>query len=219
MESRRGRASRFRDRTEAGRVLATRLEHLRDPDTVVLALPRGGVPVGYEVSRHLGAPLDVIVVRKLGVPSQPELAMGAIGENGVQIVDERMVAVAGVRRDELEAVERAERAELDRRIRLYRGTRPGIDIRNKTALIVDDGIATGSTARAAAMVARLAGAARVVIAAPVGPADAIERLAPPADEVVLARTPDPFHAIGAFYSDFAQTTDAEVKRLLGTEAE
>ncbi|MEX2653842.1 MAG: phosphoribosyltransferase family protein [Acidimicrobiia bacterium] len=219
MESGRVRAGRFRDRTDAGRVLATRLEHLRDPNTVVLALPRGGVPVGVEVSRHLGAPLDVIVVRKLGVPSQPELAMGAIGENGVQIVDERMVALAGVRRDELEAVERVERAELDRRILLYRGTRTGIGIRNKTALIIDDGIATGSTARAAAMVARLAGAARVVIAAPVGPADSIERLASVADEVVLARTPDPFHAIGAFYTDFAQTSDAEVKRLLETEEE
>lgn len=145
--------------------------------------------------------------------------MGAIGENGVQIVDERMVALAGVRRDELEAVERVERAELDRRILLYRGTRTGIGIRNKTALIIDDGIATGSTARAAAMVARLAGAARVVIAAPVGPADSIERLASVADEVVLARTPDPFHAIGAFYTDFAQTSDAEVKRLLETEEE
>lgn len=211
----RSRARRFRDRTEAGRVLATRLEHLRDPDTVVLALPRGGVPVGYEVSRHLGAPLDVIVVRKLGVPSQPELAMGAIGENGVQIVDERMVGIVGVRKDQLEAVERAERAELERRISRYRGTRPGIDISHKTALIVDDGIATGSTARAAAMVARQAGAAKVVIAAPVGPADAIERLASAADEVVLAFTPDPFRAIGAFYTDFDQATDAEVRRLLG----
>lgn len=143
--------------------------------------------------------------------------MGAIGENGVRIVDERLIGIAGVRQDRLDAVEQSERAELERRISRYRGTRPRVDIRDKTALIVDDGIATGSTARAAAMVARLAGAARVVIAAPVGPADAIERLASVADEVVLAYTPDPFYAIGVFYADFDQTTDAEVKRLLGTE--
>jgi putative phosphoribosyl transferase len=190
---------------------------MRRPETVVLALPRGGVPVAYEVARRLDAPLDVIVVRKLGVPAQPELAMGAIGENGIRLVDERMVALAGVRRADLEAVEREERAELERRVSRYRGMRPSIAIRDRTALIVDDGIATGSTARAAAMVARLGGAATVVVAAPVGPADAIQRLAPVANEVILARTPDPFYAIGAFYADFAQTTDAEVRRLLANE--
>jgi putative phosphoribosyl transferase len=207
----------FRDRREAGRELALRLEHLRGPDTVVLALPRGGVPVGYEVASHLGAPLDVIVVRKLGVPGQPELAMGAIGENGVRVVDEDLMARARVRPGDLERVERAERAELERRVRLYRGDRPALSLRGKVALIVDDGIATGSTARAAARVVRAAGASLVIVAAPVGPLDALKRFGSDADEVVIARTPDPFYAIGAFYADFSQTTDEEVRQLLGVD--
>lgn len=215
MAFRRPSRIRFSDRAEAGRVLAQRLESFRGTDAVVLGLPRGGVPVGYEVSRHLGLPLDVIVVRKLGVPSQPELAMGAIGEDGVRFVDERLVEAAGVRPADLESVEAAEREELGRRVRRYRGDRDRIPLEGKVALIVDDGIATGSTARVAATVARLSGATSVVIAAPVGPLDAVDRFDAEADEVVIAVTPDHFQAIGSFYDDFSQTTDAEVRSLLG----
>lgn len=215
MALRRSSRIRFADRAEAGRVLAQRLERLRGADAVVLALPRGGVPVGREVARYLGLPLDVIVVRKLGVPSQPELAMGAIGEDGVRFVDERLVATARVRPEELDSVEDAEREELERRVRRYRGDGKRIPLDGKVALIVDDGIATGSTARAAASVARRSGAESVIVAAPIGPPDAIERLGADADEVVIALTPDRFHAIGSFYDDFSQTTDAEVRSLLG----
>ena len=214
----RGRDQQFRDRREAGRELALQLEHLRGADMVVLALPRGGVPVGYEVASRLGAPLDVIVVRKLGVPGQPELAMGAIGENGVRVVDEELLTRARVRPDDLERIERAERTELERRVRRYRGDREPVSLDGKRAVIVDDGIATGSTARAAALVARAAGASSVVVAVPVGPADARERLGADVDEVVIARTPYPFYALGAFYADFSQTTDEEVRRLVGVDA-
>ena len=187
---------------------------MRDHDVVVLALPRGGVPVAFEVAEHLGAPLDVIVVRKLGLPMQPEMAMGAIGENGVRFIDQRLVAAAGVRPQQLAAVEAAEREELDRRVRRYRGDRPGVSLQAKIALVVDDGIATGSTARAAATVARIAGASAVVVAAPVGPRDVADRLGDAVDSVVLVMQPDPFVAIGGFYDDFTQTTDEEVRTLL-----
>lgn len=188
---------------------------MRDQDVVVLALPRGGVPVAFEVAEHLGAPLDVIVVRKLGMPLQPEMAMGAIGENGVRFVDQRLVALAGVRPHQLAAIETAEREELDRRLRRYRGDAPGVSLQGKVALVVDDGIATGSTARAAATVARLAGASAVVVAAPVGPRDVADRLGDAVDSVVLVLQPDRFVAIGGFYDDFTQTTDEEVRTLLG----
>lgn len=205
----------FTDRIEAGRRLAEHLRHLegRD-DVVVLGLPRGGVPVAYQVATALGVPMDVIVVRKLGVPYQPELAMGAIGEEGVRILDEVIVAAAGVSEQELEAVERRERAELVRRAELFRAGREMISLENRVAVIVDDGIATGSTIRAAARVARALGAARVIVAAPVAPHDAAERLSGDADEVVLVETPYSFYAIGQFYRDFAQTPDEEVTRLL-----
>lgn len=205
----------FTDRIEAGRRLAEHLRHFegRD-DVVVLGLPRGGVPVAYQVATALGVPMDVIVVRKLGVPYQPELAMGAIGEEGVRILDEVIVAAAGVSEQELEAVERRERAELERRAELFRAGREMISLEDRVAVIVDDGIATGSTIRAAAGVARTLGARRVVIAAPVAPHDAEERLAAVADEVVIVERPYPFYAIGQFYLDFAQTTDEEVTQLL-----
>jgi putative phosphoribosyl transferase len=206
----------FSDRGEAGRRLA---EHLTDfenrDDVVVLGLPRGGVPVAYEVATRLNAPLDVIVVRKLGVPYQPELAMGAIGEEGVRILDSRIVSMAGVSEHELEAVERRERAELRRRAELFRKGRPRVPLDRKVAVIVDDGIATGSTIKAACRVARSLGAVRVVVAAPVAPMDAAERLAGDADEVVIVEQPASFYAIGQFYYDFNQTTDDEVTHLLG----
>lgn len=206
--------TRFADRTEAGRRLAARLGHLAGPDTVVVALPRGGVPVAAEVAAALGAPLDICVIRKLGVPYQPELGMGAIGEDGVRVLNDQVIRFASVTDGQLAEVERRERAELARRARRYRGDRPPADLRGRTVVVVDDGIATGSTARAACRIVRERGAARVVLAVPVAPADWVERLDEVADELVCVDTPSPFYAIGEFYADFSQTEDEEVLRLL-----
>jgi putative phosphoribosyl transferase len=205
----------FVDRTDAGRRLAERLRGFRGQDVVVLGLPRGGVPVAFEVARALGAPLDVIVVRKLGLPFQPELAMGAIGEGGVQIIDRDLVQRSLVTDEELAAVEARERGELDRRARRFRGERPRTSLTGRTAIIVDDGIATGSTARAACQVARAQGAARVVLAVPVGPPHTVDELRSAADEVVCLETHEWFLAIGQFYADFTQTADEQVVDLLG----
>ena len=205
---------RFRDRREAGGSLAGRVLHLRDAGPVVLALPRGGVPVGFAVARALSAPLDVIVVRKLGVPFQPELGMGAIGEGGVRVLDHESVRLARVTPDEIEAAEARERVELERRLRVYRDARPMVSLAGRTAIVVDDGIATGGTARAALQIARLHGARRVVLAVPVAPPEVFHELAGVADEVVVVRTPSPFVAIGKWYEDFSQTTDDEVRDLL-----
>jgi putative phosphoribosyl transferase len=204
----------FLDRSDAGRRLANRTLHLRGEDVVVLALPRGGVPVAAEVARALGAPLDVIVVRKLGVPVQPELGMGAIGEGDVRIINPEVVAITHVTDAEIAAVERRERAELDRRARRFRGDRPRTPLAGRTAVIIDDGIATGSTARAACQVARAQGAARVVLAVPVAPPSACAALAADADEVICLETPGHFLAIGEWYQDFSQTSDREVVSLL-----
>ncbi|NMH97767.1 phosphoribosyltransferase family protein [Pseudonocardia acidicola] len=204
----------FVNRADAGRRLAERLEHLRGEDAVVLALPRGGVPVGFEVAQALGVPLDVIMVRKLGVPFQPELAMGAIGEGGVRVLDRATLRLARIGPDELAAVEQRERAELERRAARFRGGRPRIPIAGKTAVVIDDGIATGSTARAACQVARAQGAARVVLAVPVAPPGWERRLASAADELVCVATPRRFDAIGRWYFDFSQTTDEEVLACL-----
>jgi putative phosphoribosyl transferase len=204
----------FVDRVDAGRRLAVRLEHLRGEPVVVLGLPRGGVPVAYEVAMALGAPLDVIVVRKLGVPFQPELGMGAIGEGGVRVLNERVVRMAGVSEDEIAVVEARERAELDRRARRFRGDRPRVPLAGRIAVVVDDGIATGSTARAACQVARAQGAAKVVLAVPVAPPDWEERIGADADELVCLATPEMFFAIGQFYDDFSQTADEEVTDCL-----
>ncbi|MFJ6134816.1 alpha/beta family hydrolase [Kitasatospora sp. NPDC092286] len=204
----------FTDRTDAGRRLAAHLSHLRGPDTVVVALPRGGVPVAAEVAASLGAPLDICVIRKLGVPSQPELGMGAIGEDGVRVLNEQVLRLAGVTSAQLTRVEERERAELERRARRYRGDRPPADLHGRTVVVVDDGIATGSTARAACLIVRARGAARVVLAVPVAPEDWTDRLAGAADELICVGTPSPFFAIGEFYGDFTQTEDAEVLRHL-----
>ena len=204
----------FLDRSDAGRRLANRMLHLRGEDVVVLALPRGGVPVAAEVARALGAPLDVIVVRKLGVPVQPELGMGAIGEGDVRIINPEVVAITHVTDAEIAAVERRERAELDRRARRFRGDRPRTPLAGRTAIIIDDGIATGSTARAACQVARAQGAARVVLAVPVAPPSACTALTADADEVICLETPGHFLAIGEWYQDFSQTSDREVVSLL-----
>jgi len=208
----------FADRLDAGRRLAARLEHLRGQPVVVLGLPRGGVPVAFEVARSLAAPLDVIVVRKLGVPFQPELGMGAIGEDGIRIVNDEIVSMAGVSESELAAVETRERAELERRARRFRGDLPRTALAGRTAVIVDDGIATGATARAACQVARKRGASRVVLAVPVGPTGWTARIGPDADECIALDTPEPFWAIGQFYTDFSQTSDDEVVDCLARAA-
>lgn len=208
----------FADRAEAGRLLAERLRDHRiseeGPDVVVLGLPRGGVPVAYEVARALGAPLDVLVVRKLGVPSQPELAFGAIGEGGVRVLNDQVVRRAGVSAAAMAAVEEAELAELHRRVHRYRGGRPAVPITGTTVIIVDDGFATGATARAAALVARAGGAARVVLAAPIGAPDTVAALREVADEVVCLGAPVGFIAVGQGYRTFDQTSDEQVCALL-----
>jgi putative phosphoribosyl transferase len=209
----------FVDRIDAGMRLAERLQHLRGESVVVLGLPRGGVPVAFEVARALGAPLDVIVVRKLGVPAQPELAMGAIGEGGVRIINDGIVRQAGVSEHDFAAVEARERAELERRARRFRGDRPRIALEGRLAVIVDDGIATGSTARAACQVARNLGADRVVLAVPVAPSGWTTRIGGAADELIALQTPEPFWAIGQFYENFSQTPDDEVVACLDRAAE
>jgi putative phosphoribosyl transferase len=209
--------SQFRDRAHAGRELARSLEGFRGQDLVVLGLPRGGVPVAFEVATALDAPLDVVVVRKLGVPFQPELAMGAVGELGARVVDRHLMAMAGITTEELAAVERRERAELERRVAQLRRGHPRVPLAGRVAVVVDDGMATGSTARAACQVVRELGAARVVLAVPVAPRDALGDVVE-ADEVVCVATPHPFLAVGRHYSDFTPTNDAEVVMLLDLAA-
>ncbi|MGH3821748.1 MAG: phosphoribosyltransferase [Pseudonocardiaceae bacterium] len=200
----------FVDRADAGRQLGQRLQHLRGADVVVLGLPRGGVPVAAEVAAALDAPLDVIMVRKLGVPSQPELAMGAIGDGGVRILLPETVRRAGVTQDALAAVERRERAELQRRAERFRGDRTRVPLAGRIAVVIDDGIATGSTARAACQVARAQDAARVVLAVPVAPFGWVRGLRDVADELIALITPGELRAIGLWYSDFSQSSDEEV---------
>jgi putative phosphoribosyl transferase len=204
----------FTDRASAGRRLARRLQHLRGEDVVVLALPRGGFPVAAEVADALSAPLDVILVRKLGVPLQPELAMGAVGEGDVLVLNEDVVRRARVGEVELAGVEREARAEIERRARRYRPGRERRSLAGRTALLVDDGIATGATARAACRVAREQGAARVVLAVPVCARDTADRLRGEVDELVCLETPDRFFGVGRCYADFTQVADEDVADLL-----
>lgn len=209
---------RFTDRVDAGRRLAAQLKHLRGKDVVVVGLPRGGVPVAAEIAARLGAPLDVIVVRKLGVPYQPEVAMGAIGEGGVRVVNPTVLRAIGGGEDALAAVEQAERRELNRRVERLRAGRPPVPLVGRTVVVVDDGIATGATARAACQVARAAGAARVVLAVPVAPPEAVANLRGAADEVVCLQTPAWFSAVSQVYDDFRPVSDDEVAQLLRTKA-
>ncbi|MET7616183.1 phosphoribosyltransferase family protein [Streptomyces sp. NPDC005408] len=204
----------FTDRTDAGRQLAGALRHVQGEDPVVLGLPRGGVPVAFEVARALGAPLDVIVVRKLGVPYHRELGFGAIGEGGVRVISDNIVRLSRAGRDELASVERAEEAELARQAKRFRAERPRVPLEGRTVIIVDDGIATGATAAAACQVVRAQGAGRVVLAVPVAPPDAVEWLRAESDEVVCLSTPRAFRAVGEWYVDFSQTPDEEVASLL-----
>ncbi|MFE2032314.1 phosphoribosyltransferase family protein [Streptomyces scopuliridis] len=205
---------RFADRTTAGIQLAEEVARLHLDDPVVLGLPRGGIPVAYQVARVLDAPLDVIAVRKLGVPSRPELGFGAIGEGGVRILNDDVVRAARLGPRERAAVEQAQRTALDGRLRAYRAERPPTKLTGRTVVIVDDGIATGSTASAACQVARARGAARVVLAVPVAPPGAVAELSGEADEVVCLYSPDYFGSVGQWYTDFSQTSDAEVVELL-----
>jgi putative phosphoribosyl transferase len=205
---------RFRDRSDAGQRLGARLMHLSGEDLVVVGLPRGGVAVAAEVARILAAPLDVILVRKLGVPAQPELGMGAIGEGGARVINPDIVTFAHVSDADLALVEERERAELLRRARRYRGGRARLSLTGRTAVVVDDGVATGSTARAACEVAKAQGAKRVVLAVPVAPAAAAGQLAEDTDEFISLQAPGQFQAIGEWYDDFSQTTDEEVVSLL-----
>lgn len=205
---------RFADRGDAGRRLAALLESERAEGPVVLGLPRGGVAVALPVARALEAPLDVIVVRKLGVPWLPEFAMGALGEGGARVLDEETVESVHVTAAQLEEVERRESEELERRAQRYRASHPRIPLEGRSAIVVDDGIATGATARAACAVAARQGAARVVLAVPVLPPDLIGPLGEVADRVVWVEAPVHLDAVGAWYRDFDQLTDEDVVRLL-----
>jgi putative phosphoribosyl transferase len=205
----------FADRRAAGAVLAYRLKQFAGRgDVVVLALPRGGVPVGYEVARVLSAPVDVFVVRKLGLPGHPELAMGAIASGDVRVLNEDVLDSYPVSRAAIGAVTRTERLELERRERAYRDGRPLVPVQGRIAILVDDGLATGSTMWAAVVAVRRLQPARVVVAVPVGARETCEALRKVADDVVCVLTPEPFQAVGLWYVDFSQTTDDEVRQLL-----
>ncbi|HEV7574069.1 MAG TPA: phosphoribosyltransferase [Thermoanaerobaculia bacterium] len=207
---------RFRDRIEAGQLLGRELaaRFVNADDTIVLALPRGGVPVGYEVAKALGAPLDVFIVRKLGVPGHEELAMGAIASGGVRVLNHDVIDYARVTSQQLDVVAAREERELSRREAEYRGNRAPLDVRARTVIVVDDGLATGSTMRAAVEALRAMEPKRVIVAVPVGAAQTCEEFRDIADEIVCLRTPEPFEAVGLWYDDFTQTTDAEVHALL-----
>jgi len=207
----------FRDRADAGRHLLSRLGAYQGrPDVVVLGLPRGGIPVGYEVARGLGAPLDVFVVRKLGVPGQEELAMGAIATGGVRVVNRDVVDALHIAPDVLDRAAAQELRELERRQRSYRGDRPEPQVEGRTVILVDDGLATGSTMRAAVQALRQQRPARIVVAVPVAASATCEELRREVEDVVCFATPEPFMAVGRFYDDFSQTTDEEVHDLLAS---
>jgi putative phosphoribosyl transferase len=204
----------FRDREEAGQQLAERLTPYRDENPIVLALPRGGVPVGYELARALGAPLDVLVARKLGAPHQPELGIGAVAPGGVQVVDEELLLWLDVPEEQLESMAREETAEVEHRMRLFRGERPEPEVRDSTVILVDDGIATGVTARAAIEYLLRQEPRRLVLAAPVCAAETAEALRYEVDELICLEVPPDLRAIGFWYQNFEQISDEEVVRIL-----
>lgn len=210
---------RFADRAEAGQLLAGRLSgYANRPGVVVLALPRGGVPVAYEVARALRAPLDVFLVRKLGTPGHEELAMGAIASGGVRVLNATVVRELGLPSAEIDRVAAREQEELERRERAYRDGRPPAGVRGRTVILVDDGLATGSTMRAAVRALRREGPSRIVVAVPVSAPQACDELGGEADEIVCLMTPEPFMAVGLWYRDFTPTTDDEVRDLLARAA-
>src|SRR5438128_2245707 len=213
------RPTPFRDRHEAGRRLADKLSaYAKRPDVLVLALPRGGVPVAYEVARSLGAPLDVFLVRKLGVPGYEELAMGALASGGVRVLNDDLVDMLGIPASAIAAAALREGRELARREREYREGRPALDVRGRTVILVDDGLATGSTMRAAVTALRQLDPAAIVVAVPTAAAQTCAELRPLVEEIVCASTPEPFDAVGLWYVDFSQTTDEEVRELLDRAA-
>ena len=208
---------RFHDRMEAGRALADELVrngYSQRDDLIVLALPRGGVLVAYEVAQALDAPLDVFVVRKLGVPGQEELAMGAIAAGGIRVLNEEVISILRIPQEVIEHAVQVEQAELERRVRDYRGDRPPAEVRGKTVLLIDDGLATGSTMRAAATALRQRQPAQIVVAVPVAAAETCEKFREEVDDVICAATPEPFRAVGLWYENFPQTSDREVLDLL-----
>ncbi|HXG94065.1 MAG TPA: phosphoribosyltransferase [Blastocatellia bacterium] len=208
-------ARKFIDRVDAGRALAERLRAFANrPDVLVLALPRGGVPVAYEVARALNAPLDIFLVRKLGVPGHEELAMGAIATGGVRVLNEDVVRYLRIPNDVIERAARREQQELERREQAYRGDTVPLDVQGRTVILIDDGLATGSTMRAAVAALRKQQPAQIIIAVPVAAEQTCEEFRAEVDEVVCARTPEPFQAVGLWYEDFSQTTDEEVRDLL-----
>jgi putative phosphoribosyl transferase len=210
-------ATRYQNRSEAGRLLATKLAAYADrPDTLVLALPRGGVPVGFEVAAALHAPLDVFLVRKLGVPGNEELAMGAIASGGVCVLNEGVVRTLNIPDKVIEAVARREQQELERRERLYRDNRPPLDVSNRVVILVDDGLATGATMRAAARALQQQKPARLVVAVPVAAPEICNAFRTIVDEIICAETPDPFFGVGWWYDDFSQTSDQQVHHLLAS---
>ena len=210
---------RFRNRAEAGSLLARKLERYRDiAGVLVLGLPRGGVPVANAVAMALNAPLDILLVRKLGVPGQDELAMGAIASNGIQILNDSVIQCLGIPESVVESVTKREAEELRRREREYRGIRPPVDVPGKTVIVIDDGLATGSTMKAAIAALRSQDPARIVVAVPTASLDTCEELKSAADEIVCAITPEPFYAVGFSYEDFEQTTDSEVRALIQSAA-
>lgn len=212
--------TRFHDRTEAGQKLAHRLEtYAHRSDVLVLGLPRGGVPVAYEVAQALNAPLDICLVRKLGVPHHPELAMGAIASGGVRVLNYDVVGSMGIGSEIIDEVAARELRELQRRDRAYRGNRPQPDIQGQTVILVDDGIATGATMRAAIAVLKLQNPKKIIVAIPVAPTETCLTLRGEVDQVVCLLTPDPFYAISLWYDNFTQTTDDEVRDLLARHAE
>jgi predicted phosphoribosyltransferase len=210
----------FQDRADAGRQLAAKLSRYAGrSDVLVLALPRGGVPVAYEVAQALHAPLDVFLVRKLGLPGHEELAMGAIATGGVRVLNDEVVRALRVPEEVIDQVTAEEQRELERREREYRSDRPPPDVRGRIVILVDDGLATGSTMRAAVAALRQQGPARIVVAVPIGAPETCAKLRDEADEAVCARTPEPFYAVGLWYEDFSQTSDDEVRELLDRAAE
>jgi putative phosphoribosyl transferase len=205
----------FRDRAEAGRLLGAKLAGRDWPkDSIVLALPRGGVPVAFEVARALALPLDVIVVRKLGVPWQPELAMGAIASGGMRVLDQELIRLERISQEDVEAIAAREKLEAERRERLYRAARPPLELRDRTVILVDDGLATGSTMLAAVRCVKSLQSSSVIVAVPVASRQACAHLRQVADECVCLAVPEPFGAVGEWYEDFQQTGDAEVRDLL-----
>ena len=211
--------TQFRDRFAAGRFLADKLAHYRNQSgVIVLALPRGGVPVAFEIAESLDAPLDVFIVRKLGVPGYEELAMGAIASGGVRVLNEEVIQHLGISETWINAIAAQEQEELERREQLYRGDRPPLEICGHTAILVDDGLATGSSMRAAVRALRLMHPARIVVAVPVAARDTCDQFRAEVDEIICGKTPEPFLAVGRWYADFRPTTDGEVCKLLNHAA-